>query len=156
MNCSSCNKELTPKRIFSGRLCENCYKYFKNGGSINPLPELGTIAYDERGYVVCHICGKAYKRLGSHVHMYHNMTIKEYKERFGLCNRAKTTEENYSRIMHDYAYQHNMPEHLRIVGENTRIKPGETHLRLGKPIRLQERIRLLSHLQHIKEKRLEL
>ena len=70
------------------------------------------------------------------------MTIKEYKENFGLCNNSKTTETGYSQMMHDYAYQYNMPEQLRITGENTRIKPGETHLKLGKPLRLQGRIRM--------------
>ena len=85
-------------------------------------------------------CGKAYRRLGTHVAQAHDMTIKEYKERFGLCNNAKTTEANYSRMMHDYAYQYNMPEQLRTAGANTRIKPGETHLRLGKPTRLQENL----------------
>jgi len=138
MICLSCNKDVNA--LYSGGLCPLCYKYFKDGGTINPLPDAGTIAYDERGYVVCHICGKAYKRLGSHVKGTHNMTIKEYKERFGLCNNAKTTEANYSRMMHDYAYQYNMPEQLRIVGVDTRIKPGETHLRLGKPTRLQENL----------------
>ncbi len=43
-------------------------------------------------------------------------------------------------MMHDYAYQYNMPEQLRLVGVGTRIKPGETHLRLGKPTRLQENL----------------
>lgn len=138
MICLSCNKELT--RVYPDGLCSVCYKYFRDGGTVNPLPDAGTIAYDERGYVVCHICGKAYRRLGTHVVQAHDMTIKAYKERFGLCNNAKTTESNYSRMMRDYAYQHNMPEQLRIAGANTRIKPGETHLRLGKPTRLQENL----------------
>lgn len=138
MICLSCNKDVNT--LHSRGLCRVCYKYFKDGGTINPLPDAGTIAYDERGYVVCHICGKAYRRLGTHVAQAHDMTIKEYKERFGLCNNAKTTEANYSRMMHDYAYQYNMPEQLRIAGANTRIKPGETHLRLGKPTRLQENL----------------
>lgn len=108
--------------------------------SINPLPVAGTIAYDERGYVVCHICGKAYRRLGAHVVQAHDMTIKAYKEQFSLCNSAKTTESNYSGMMHDYAYQYNMPEQLRIAGADTGIKPGENHFRLGKPTRLQENL----------------
>ena len=138
MICLSCNKGVNA--LFAEGLCRACYKYFKDGGTVNPLPDAGTIAYDERCYVVCHICGKAYKRLGSHVKGTHNMSIKEYKERFGLCNNSKTTEANYSGMMHDYAYQYNMPEQLRITGADTRIKPGETHLRLGKPTRLQENL----------------
>ena len=63
-----------------------------------------------------------------------------FKVNLTTCNNAKTTESNYSRMMRDYAYQHNMPEQLRIAGANTRIKPGETHLRLGKNTRLQENL----------------
>ena len=120
MICLSCNKDVN--ELSSKGLCRACYNYFKDGGTVNPLPDAGTIAYDERGYVICHICGKA------------------YKERFGLCNNAKTTEANYSRRMRDYAYQYNMPEQLRITGANTRIKPGENHMRLGKATRLQENL----------------
>ena len=141
MICRSCNKDFNRKSIRNG-LCQSCFKYFNDGGTVNPLPDAGRIAYDDRGYVVCHICGKAYKRLGSHAFYSHNMTIKEYKENFGLCNNSKTTETGYSQMMHDYAYQYNMPEQLRITGENTRIKSGETHLKLGKPLRLQGRIRM--------------
>lgn len=141
MICTSCNRDFDRKQLVDG-LCPTCLKYFNDGGEINPLPEPGTIGYDNRGYVVCHICGKAYRRLGTHVAQAHDMTIKAYKERFGLCNSAKTTEANYSRMMRDYAYQYNMPEQLRITGANTRIKPGENHLRLGKPVRLQEKMRL--------------
>lgn len=117
------------------------------------MPEPGIIGYDNRGYVVCHICGKAYRRLGTHVAQAHDMTIKAYKERFGLCNNAKTTERTYSQRMHDYAYQYNMPEQLRITGADTRIKPGENHLRLGKPVRLQEKMRLARMLYESKIKR---
>ena len=140
MICTCCNRQFV--RLNEAGLCETCHRYFKEGGIINPLPGPGTIAYDHRGCVVCHICGKAYKRLGTHVKQFHNMTIKEYKERFGLCNNTKTTEANYSKMMHDYAYQYNMPEQLRITGENTRIKKGDTHLRLGKPVRLQDKMRM--------------
>ena len=145
MVCTCCDWEIV--RVNSAGLCSACQLYFENGGTINPLPEPGTITYDYRGYVVCHICGKAYKRLGTHAKQFHNMTIKEYKERFGLCNNARTTEANYSRMMSNYAYQYNMPEQLRITGADTRIKPGDTHLRLGKQVRLQEKMRL-SRMSH--------
>ena len=55
--------------------------------------------------------------------------------------------------MHDYAYQHNMPEQLRITGENTRVKPGDTHLRLGKPVRLQEKMRMARMSQENAQRR---
>lgn len=101
MNCPQCGKSI-PNRHYGG-LCQGCYKYFKNGGKIHSIPEAGTIAYDEQGKVICHICGKSFVRLGSHIKENHEMTIDEYKERFGLCKRTKTTEKSYSDTMSRYA-----------------------------------------------------
>jgi len=136
--CSFCGKKQEHGRKYPNGWCQGCYKYFHSGGKVNPLPERGVIAHDDLGNVVCHICGRAYKRLGSHIKESHDMTIKEYKERFGLCECSKTTERNYSKMMSDYAYKNNMPEQLQSSGFNTRIKVGETHMRKGKQTRLQE------------------
>lgn len=135
--CKSCNKDITKEDRYGG-YCQSCYNYFRKGGTINSLPEKGVIAKDDRGYIVCHICGKAYKRLGSHIKESHNMTILEYKAEFGLCNNARTTENNYSKHMHNLAYEHNMPEMLKQAGQATRIKKGEKDKRFGKKVRLQE------------------
>lgn len=135
--CSECGKRVTNK-IYPNNTCQACYNYFHQGGTVSPLPPKGTIAHDHRGYVVCHICGRAYKKLGSHVKESHAMTTAEYKEAFGLCNNARTTESNYSLRMRSLAYQYKMPQRLRETGKNTRIKPGEKHLRYGKKSRLQE------------------
>ena len=136
MVCSECGKII--KGVPYGTLCQGCYHYFKNGGTRNPLPLKGEIKKDERGYVICHICGRAYKRLGSHIKESHNMTIAEYKELFGLCRRSRTTEDNYSTHMHDNAIRHDMPERLLKTGYGTRIKKGQTDMRKGKEVRLQE------------------
>lgn len=137
--CTSCGKPIVNNRYPNG-LCQGCYKYFRTGGEINAIPPPGIITKDSRGYVICHICGRAYARLGSHVRESHGMTIHEYKERFGLCERSKTTEENYSKMMQSYAYKHGMAERLIVTGERTRIKPGENDKRSGKKVRLQESI----------------
>lgn len=135
--CKSCGKDTSHDNRFCG-YCQGCYRYFRTGGTVNPLPPKGVIAKDSRGYVVCHICGKAYRRLGSHVKESHGLTIAEYKEQFGICNNTKTTEITYSNHMHELAYKYNMPERLQATGKATQIKVGEKDRRLGKPVRLQE------------------
>lgn len=137
MNCKKCGKPISGK-IYPNETCQACYNYYHKGGTDNPLPPLGKIEYDYRGYVVCHICGRAYKRLGSHIKEWHNMSIAEYKAEFELCNNARTTEVNYSAHMHDLAYKYDMPKRLQVAGKATRIKKGENDKRLGKKVRLQE------------------
>ena len=137
MTCSKCGKQI-PDRIYPNQTCQACYLYYHKGGTDNLIPPKGRIAYDYRGYVICHICGRAYKRLGSHIKESHNMTIAEYKEEFELCNNAKTTEANYSEHMHNLAYKYDMPNRLQITGYPTRIKKGQRDMRFGKKVRLQE------------------
>lgn len=137
MNCPQCGKIIY--RHYGG-LCQGCYRYFKGGGKIHTIPEAGTIAYDSQGKVICHICGRSYVRLGSHIKESHGLTIAQYKERFGLCHNAKTTENSYSNTMRQHAKDNGMGQRLLEAGKLTRIKKGETHLRKGKEVRLQERI----------------
>ena len=135
MVCSECGKHMN--RSYFG-MCQGCYHYFKNGGFVYPLPEHGRIEHDEDGKVICHICGRSYTRLGSHVKESHDMSIEEHKKKFGLCKRAKTTESSYSHMMHNYAKEYKMDERLLIVGQATRIQPGQNDKRKGKKVCLQE------------------
>ena len=137
MNCSQCGKHI-PTKIYPDNTCQSCYLYYLHGGTDNPVPPPGRITHDHRGYVICHICGRAYKRLGSHVKEWHNMSIAEYKAQFELCNNAKTTENNYSKHMHNLAYKYNMPQQLIKTGISTRVRKGQRDMRLGKKVRLQE------------------
>lgn len=136
MFCKECGKQ--SDRSFSG-LCQACYNYFvRDGGTVHDLPSPGIVAADENGKIICHICGRSYKRLGSHIRESHNMTIAEYKERFDLCRNARTTEENYHQKMHRHACENGMPERIIEIGMETRIKKGETDKRKGKTVRKQE------------------
>nr|DAL78890.1 MAG TPA: ROS/MUCR transcriptional regulator protein [Caudoviricetes sp.] len=135
MICPKCGK--ITNRSYNG-LCQGCYKYFKDGGKIHPLPKAGTVEHDESGKVICHICGRSYNRLGSHVRESHGMTIEEYKAEFGLCRRTKTTEETYSQTMRENAYRNNMDQRLLEAGKSTRIQKGESNKRKNKKVRLQE------------------
>lgn len=138
MYCSKCGKELTIHDKRYKGMCQGCFKYYRDGGTDNPLPKKGRIATDERGYVVCHICGRAYKRLGSHVKESHKMTMEQYKKKFGLCANARTTSQTYHKMMKDLAYKNGMDKQLVEAGKNTRIQKGDNTMRKGKEVRLQE------------------
>ena len=136
--CEACGKYIGDKKGSYGGLCQGCYTYFRKGGVVHEIPKKGRIEFDPEGKVICHICGRSYTKLGAHVKESHHMTISEYKEEFGLCTHSKTTERSYSSKMSQYALKYNMDEQLKIVGKDTRIKKGDTHLRKNKPVRLQE------------------
>lgn len=149
MKCSKCGKDITSK-FYPGNTCQGCYLYYHKGGTDNPVPPIGTIKHDNRGYIICHMCGRAYKRLGSHIKESHNMTINDYKIKFGLCNNSKTTEAKYSSFMRNLAYKYDMPNRLIETGKETRIKKGEKDKRLGKKSRLQECIERSERLRNKK------
>ena len=98
----------------------------------------GKAGASDCGKVICHICGRSYNRLGSHIRESHSMTIEEYKAEFGLCSRTKTTEKSYSQTMRENAYKYDMDKRLLEAGKSTRIKKGETDKRKNKKVRLQE------------------
>ena len=153
--CRFCNNTVNQDREYPDHLCEVCYDYFRQGGTLNPLPPPGVIKHDKNGYVICHICGKAYKKLGTHVYWAHKMTTREYKEKYGLCRNARLTDTTYSRKMHDLAYKYNMPDQLERTGVNTRIQLGDTHMRLGKEIRLQETLNKKARINKRKQEEIE-
>ena len=134
--CKECGKYIGD-RSYNG-LCQSCYNYFRKGGTINPVAEHGKIEYDINGKIICHICGRAYTRLGSHIKESHNMTIKEYKEKFGLCASARTTTDDYSNKMRNHAYNNDMDKQLIESGKKTRFKKGDGTARKNKEVRLQE------------------
>lgn len=136
MYCTSCNGNISGK-IYPDQLCQACYNYFRKGGIQHPIPEAGMLVKDNRGYPICHVCGKSYRRIGSHCKEKHGMTIAEYKKQFGLCASCKTTEDSYSATMSKHAYDNNMDKQLLECGKNTRFKTGNK-VRLGKEVRLQE------------------
>lgn len=112
-------------------LCPACYYYFKNGGTINPIPDRGEITYDYRGYPVCHICGMAFEKIGTHVQAKHNISVYEYKECYGICNKTSLTSERY----HYVNGQYDRTKNLTQMGSlNPSMK-----IRKDREVRLQER-----------------
>ena len=66
MRCKCCGKEITRNR-YSG-YCQACYRYFViEGKRLYDTPEIGKVVYAENGDAICHICGKAFRKLGGHI-----------------------------------------------------------------------------------------
>ena len=84
-------------------MCQTCYKYMKNGGIWHPLPAFGTVAYDEDGKPICHVCGMALDKLIEHTKRKHGLNSEEYREKFGLMRKnARLTSPKYSEKMRSH------------------------------------------------------
>jgi len=86
------------------------------------LPEKGEISYVD-GKPACHICGKSFHRLMSHVRQKHNMTALEYKKKFGLNTGRGITSNESSQKSREAVYSNpDIIEALTENGKKTRFK----------------------------------
>lgn len=105
------------------------------------LPKRGEITYID-GKPVCHICGKSFHRLMTHVRQKHNLTALEYKKEFGLNTGKGITSEASSQKSREAVY--NNPDIIKALTENgkkSRFKINSKG-RTKDMVSLQERNRL--------------
>ena len=104
LTCENCGKQKPITRAreqFNNKiLCDSCFVSFKKYPD-EYIPPKGEIHYNSEGKVICHICGRAFNKLGYHISQCHDMSIDEYKEEFGLNRRAKITSEALSKVFKD-------------------------------------------------------
>lgn len=89
--------------------------------------EPGKVHYDEKGNPRCHICGKSYKKVLSHVWQKHGMSAEEYKKKFGLdLNKGLICEETRKTLQQHIKNNYNkvVTENLINKGKNTRFEKG--------------------------------
>lgn len=124
--CLSCGSY---EKSYAG-YCQKCYTYFHTKGFKEFPSKYGKVCKVEDvnskqyGMIICHICGKAFTKLQSHIYYVHNLSKPEYCKQFGLDNKALLTESTYNKKMSDLAYKYNMDEQVKKVGEKTRFKKG--------------------------------
>ena len=90
-------------------------------------PNYGEIIKTPDGRLVCHICGKAYNKLGAHVVQKHKITSYDYKKIFGLNVSIGLISDNHREHLHDMAiknYDVVVKENLLKKGVNTRYVIG--------------------------------
>lgn len=136
--CGSIESKVCYSKEFGKLLCRKCYKYEKKH-PVHPLPEKGEIAYDNEGKLICHICGRAFKRLSSHAYNGHGITAYEYKEMFGLNNKEGLLIDSTKDKLREYSkanYEVVIKENLLSKGKKTRFKKGSSG-RTKNKVRLQ-------------------
>src|SRR5574344_577843 len=125
MRCTVCGESISKSVLKSRHICQACYQYERKGGVINAPSPKGVITFDENNNPICHICGQAHTKLGSHIYWHHHMTVEEYKVRFKLNSVDRLTNPEYSEKMRDHVY-HNpevIEHNLKVAGEATRYQP---------------------------------
>lgn len=127
--CKFCGKEQS--RPLSQGYCVSCYQYFVMHGydtwyksQFGELARVTKKDSPQYGWPICHICGRAYTKLQQHIWYSHDLTKKEYCDKFGIDRNINMTSEEYNKKMHDYALEYNMDEQLKKAGKKTRFKKG--------------------------------
>lgn len=127
--CKFCGK--VQEKPLSQGYCVSCYQYFIMHGYDTYYPsQFGELARvnDEKskqyGWPICHICGRAYTKLQQHIWYSHDLSKREYCEKFGIDRNINMTSEEYNKKMHDYALEYKMDEQLKRAGKKTRFKKG--------------------------------
>lgn len=104
------------------------------------LPQKGEIKYDKEGKPICHICGKSFKKLMSHVWQKHNMFSYEYKKTFGL----ETTKSIMWKGSVELARKRNLDNYDKVVTENLLKKGQDTRFKKGHKGRTKDQISIMT------------
>jgi len=124
--CGTSKERLIKSRQFNQTLCSKCYQRERYSRSRFEIPPKGVKYVTEDDKYVCHICGKAYKKLAQHAYNSHGMNEKEYKEKFGLDRKgivAKSTRDLLRKSVKDN-YKLVVGENLIKGGADNRFKDG--------------------------------
>lgn len=99
-------------------------------------PHYGEVVYTSEGLLVCHICGKAFKKLGAHVWNTHKIRSREYKQMYGLDLCAGLCSEAHKKVLREHVIEH----YDQVVGENLTKRGAGTRFRLGSAGRPKEMV----------------
>ena len=109
----------------TGKYCNTCYGYLrKHPEGRYPLPPKGMVHYAPNGDTICHICGEAQRKLGSHIAHRHHMSQNEYRDMFELYHNTRLSNYEYINNMSQINNKHKdkvVKENLIKCGINTRI-----------------------------------
>ena len=109
----------------TGKYCNTCYGYLrKHPEGRYPLPPKGMVHYAPSGDTICHICGEAQRKLGSHIAHRHHMSQNEYRDMFELYHNTRLSNYEYINNMSQINNKYKdkvVKENLIKCGVNTRI-----------------------------------
>ena len=129
--CSICGKDISQmKSHFNPPKCLVCKNYQKSGNTIHELPPYGEVKFCERGFPICHICGKSFSVLGRHINYAHGLLASEYRRQFGLCQNSQLSSNEYVRKMRANVFETGTVDNVYLYGEETRYQEGHEG---GKP-----------------------
>lgn len=129
IDCGATEGRIIKSKRFGVNLCSKCYQLWSaaNGKPKEyPLPAFGEITFDNQGYPICHICGRAYRKLLQHVNQKHSLTEIEYKRKFGLDRTGIIADSTKAKL------QKSVKEHFNLVVEKNLLNGGKkTRFRKG-------------------------
>ena len=127
--CDICGRSNSRTKYFGeykSILCDSCLCMVKKHPVIY-IPPIGEIHYDTDGNILCHVCGRSFKKLTQHLKHKHRISTDEYREKFELNRTSKLTGINFIP---------NIVVDITTVNEGTKLKNNHKNTK-GKRRRLQ-------------------
>lgn len=128
VRCEECGSEykVSYSEEFGLNMCNSCLK-LNIEHPINSLPKKGEILYDSQNRPICHICGRAYNKLMSHVRLTHGISARDYKKMFGLSLKRGIVSPETAEVLRAHVrknYELVVSDNLLKGGSETRFEKG--------------------------------
>lgn len=87
----------------------------------------GALSFTTKGAIQCHICGDVFDNMGFHVEPAHDITVKEYRRKFGISMNSKLVSEAWRESRKNY-----MLEYLSNLTSEQRYERTERFIRAAR------------------------
>ena len=131
--CVVCGSSFKPPKYNGARSkycspkCRNRFYNKKNQAyntEMNRLKRLKQAEEPSPLKLQCQICGRWYKKVGSHIWQTHKMTAREYRKEYGFDVKRGQLTDVGRKVMHDHVFSNGTVNNLK-AGEVNWFKKGQ-------------------------------
>jgi len=129
-NCKICGKQLPNCRFrtFCSKKCRNKSYYIKNekkNAEWTRRRDDKIASIPAKNKLQCQVCGKWYRKVGSHVWQKHKMSAREYREAYGFDVKKGQLPDDLKKLKADYAKENETMNNVIEGGKKYRFKKGQ-------------------------------
>ena len=132
-NCKRCEAPLVPKgpkdnnKKFCSATCRDSQYREDNKEYLNERQREYLRGKTKGEKIVCVVCGKDYRQVGTHITQRHNMTARQYREKYGFDVKRGQLPKDLRRKKRAQVFENNTVDNLK-TGRLYRFKKGQQNI----------------------------